>query len=115
MQKELQLWAFIRERIERRESVMLLVVAESSGSSPGRAGYKMVVAEGGELIGSIGGGWLSSTLMKRGWSVNAARKTTMLLCALCVVPIIFAAKASTLWVAVGLVSLATSAHQGWSG
>jgi ACS family hexuronate transporter-like MFS transporter len=65
-------------------------------------------------VGSIGGGWLSSTLIKRGWSVNAARKTAMLLCALCVVPIIFAVRASSLWIAVGLIALATAAHQGWS-
>jgi MFS transporter, ACS family, hexuronate transporter len=65
-------------------------------------------------VGSIGGGWLSSSLIKRGWSVNAARKTAMLVCALAVVPIIFASRASNLWVAVGLVSIAASAHQGWS-
>jgi ACS family hexuronate transporter-like MFS transporter len=65
-------------------------------------------------VGSIGGGWLSSTLIKRGWSVNAARKTAMLLCAVAVIPIIFASRASSLWVAVGLVALAASAHQGWS-
>jgi MFS transporter, ACS family, hexuronate transporter len=46
--------------------------------------------------------------------VNAARKTAMLVCALAVVPIIFASRASNLWVAVGLVSIAASAHQGWS-
>ena len=65
-------------------------------------------------VGSIGGGWISSQLLKRGWSTNAARKTTMLICALCVVPIIFASKAANLWVAVGLVSIAAAAHQGWS-
>ena len=65
-------------------------------------------------VGSIGGGWLSSSLIKRGWSVNAGRKTAMLICALCVVPIVFASRASSLWVAVALVGLATSAHQGWS-
>lgn len=65
-------------------------------------------------VGSIGGGWLSSTLIKQGWSINAGRKTAMLVCALCVVPIIFAARASNLWVAVALISLATAAHQGWS-
>jgi len=65
-------------------------------------------------IGSIGGGYLSSTLIKRGWSVNKARKLAMLICAVSVVPIVFAAKASNLWVAVGLVSLAAAAHQGWS-
>ncbi|KAF0180949.1 MAG: hypothetical protein FD161_667 [Limisphaerales bacterium] len=65
-------------------------------------------------VGSIGGGWISSALIKRGWTVNRARKTAMLICALSVVPIMFAAKAANLWVAVGLVSLAAAAHQGWS-
>jgi len=65
-------------------------------------------------VGSIGGGWISSHLLKRGWTPNGARKTAMLICALAVVPIVFAAKASNLWVAVGLVSLAAAAHQGWS-
>jgi ACS family hexuronate transporter-like MFS transporter len=65
-------------------------------------------------IGSIGGGWLSSSLLKRGWHVNPARKTAMLLCALAVVPIMLAAQVSSLWGAVLLVSLAAAAHQGWS-
>jgi MFS transporter, ACS family, hexuronate transporter len=65
-------------------------------------------------VGSIGGGWLSSSLIKRGWTVNRARKTAMLVCALSVVPIMAAAKASNLWVAVALVALAAAAHQGWS-
>lgn len=65
-------------------------------------------------VGSIGGGWLSSALIKRGWTINAARKTAMLICALCVVPIVFAAETSNVWVAVALLSLATAAHQGWS-
>lgn len=65
-------------------------------------------------VGSIGGGWLSSTLIKRGWSVNKGRKAAMLLCAVAVVPIVFAANASNLWVAVGLISIAAAAHQGWS-
>lgn len=65
-------------------------------------------------VGSIGGGWLSSMLIKKGWTANKARKTAMLICALSVVPIVFAAKASNLWVAVGLVAIAAAAHQGWS-
>lgn len=65
-------------------------------------------------VGSVGGGWLSSSLIKRGWDVNRARKTAMLICALSVVPIVFAAKASNVWVAVLLVGLAAAAHQGWS-
>ncbi len=65
-------------------------------------------------VGSIGGGWLSSSLIKRGWSVNAARKTAMLTCALLVVPVMMAPSVDSLWVAVGLISVATAAHQGWS-
>ncbi len=38
-------------------------------------------------VGSIGGGWLSSRLLQRGWSVNRARKATLLLCALCALPV----------------------------
>jgi len=65
-------------------------------------------------VGSIGGGWISSRLIKMGWTTNRARKTALLICALCVVPIIFASQASNLWVAVGLVAIAAAAHQGWS-
>ena len=65
-------------------------------------------------IGSVGGGWLSSTLIKRGWTINAARKTAMLTFALAVVPIIFATQAKSMWLAVALVSLAAASHQGWS-
>jgi ACS family hexuronate transporter-like MFS transporter len=65
-------------------------------------------------VGSIGGGWLSSFLMKRGTSLNAARKIAMLTCALAVLPIAFAAGARDLWVAVAIISLAAAAHQGWS-
>ena len=65
-------------------------------------------------VGSIGGGWLSSYFMKHGWTTNAARKTAMLVCALAVIPVVFAAQTTNLWVAVGLVSIAAAAHQGWS-
>jgi ACS family hexuronate transporter-like MFS transporter len=65
-------------------------------------------------IGSIGGGWLSSTFIKRGWTINRARKTAMLICALAVTPIVLAANVKSLWVAVGLIGLAAAAHQGWS-
>jgi ACS family hexuronate transporter-like MFS transporter len=65
-------------------------------------------------VGSIGGGWLSSRLLARGWSVNRARKTAMLLCAVCVVPVVFTSQVSNLWLSVFLVGLAAAAHQGWS-
>jgi ACS family hexuronate transporter-like MFS transporter len=64
-------------------------------------------------IGSIGGGWMSSSLIQRGWTINKARKTTMLVFALLVVPII-AVRFVSLWPAVLLLGLAASAHQAWS-
>ena len=64
--------------------------------------------------GSIAGGWLSSSMIKRGVSVNRARKPAMLICAIAVVPVVFTAKASNVWFAVLLVGLAAGAHQGWS-
>ena len=65
-------------------------------------------------IGSVGGGYLSSTLIKRGWSINRSRKTAMLICALAVVPIVFASITTHLWLAVILIGIAAAAHQGWS-
>jgi ACS family hexuronate transporter-like MFS transporter len=65
-------------------------------------------------LGSIVGGWLSSRLIHRGWSINRARKTTMLGCALAVTPIFFAQYVDSLWGAVAIISLATAAHQAWS-
>jgi ACS family hexuronate transporter-like MFS transporter len=65
-------------------------------------------------LGSIGGGWIAAALMKRGWSLNRARKTAMLCCACGIVPVVFAADASSLWSAVALVALGAASHQGWS-
>jgi ACS family hexuronate transporter-like MFS transporter len=70
-------------------------------------------------VGSITGGSLSGFLMDRGYTVNAGRKFAMLVCALCVVPVIFVPHMSVLfphnpWPATLLFSLAAAAHQGWS-
>jgi ACS family hexuronate transporter-like MFS transporter len=65
-------------------------------------------------LGSILGGWLPSAFLRRGWSLNRSRKSAMLLCAVTVVPIVFAARVGNLWVAVGLIGVAAASHQGWS-
>jgi ACS family hexuronate transporter-like MFS transporter len=65
-------------------------------------------------VGSVMGGWISSWLIGRGWSVNSGRKLTLLLCALCVVPIIFAYQTDSTWGAVLLIGLAAAGHQGFS-
>jgi ACS family hexuronate transporter-like MFS transporter len=73
-----------------------------------------LIAYNGATVGSVAGGWLSSSLIKRGWTVNASRKTTMLICAVSVLPVLYAPFCKNMWVVVGLVSLAMAAHQGWS-
>ena len=65
-------------------------------------------------VGSVGGGWLSGFFIKRGWSVNAARKTTMLIAALLIVPTALAPTMTGLWASVLIVGLAAAAHQWWS-
>ena len=65
-------------------------------------------------IGSVAGGWLPARLMAQGWTLNRARKTAMLVPALCVLPIVFAPLVSSMWVAVLLIGLAAAAHQAWS-
>ena len=64
MDKERLLWRFIAAHLKRKQPVMLLVVAESSGSSPGRQGFKMAVGADGALCGSIGGGIMEVKLVE---------------------------------------------------
>jgi ACS family hexuronate transporter-like MFS transporter len=65
-------------------------------------------------VGSIGGGYLSSWLIKKGWPVLKARKTVLILFAFLEVSIILAQFAKEAWVAVALISLAVAAHQAWA-
>jgi len=65
-------------------------------------------------LGSIGGGWLSSWLIARGWSVNRARKMAMLAMALLILPTALAPLAQGMWLAIAIVAIAAAAHQAWS-
>ncbi|HEY0243555.1 MAG TPA: MFS transporter [Gemmatimonadaceae bacterium] len=65
-------------------------------------------------VGSVGGGWLSGAFIKRGWSINAARKMTMLIAALLILPTAMAPAMTGMWAAVLIVGLAAAAHQWWS-
>jgi ACS family hexuronate transporter-like MFS transporter len=65
-------------------------------------------------VGSVGGGWLPAFLVRRGFTAARARLTPMLIGAVCVLPVMFAGYAKHEWVAVGVVSLAASAHQAFS-
>jgi MFS transporter, ACS family, aldohexuronate transporter len=74
----------------------------------------VMIAYSISVFGSIGGGWLSSILIKHGKSVNFARKTTMFICILLIVPIFTVPFVHQLWLVVALLGLATAGHQGWS-
>jgi ACS family hexuronate transporter-like MFS transporter len=74
----------------------------------------LFVIYSGASVGSVSGGWLSSFLLRMGWSLNASRKTALLVCALAVTPIMIAARTSNAWLAIFLIAIAAGAHQGWS-
>jgi ACS family hexuronate transporter-like MFS transporter len=74
----------------------------------------LIIVYSATTIGSIGGGYLSSWFINKGWPIFKARKTAMLLFAICVVPIMLARYATNVWQVVGLISLAAAAHQAWS-
>jgi ACS family hexuronate transporter-like MFS transporter len=65
-------------------------------------------------VGSIAGGWLAGYFMKQGWTVNKARKITMLICSACVLRVVYSAITGDKWVAAVLITIAASAHQAWS-
>jgi len=79
-----------------------------------QVGFPIVIIYLISDIGSITGGWLSSALISRGATVNRGRKTAMLVCAIAVMPIVFANHMHNMWGAVALFGLAAASHQGFS-
>ncbi len=75
--------------------------------------YMLVLIYLVSAVGAVAGGWLAGLFIKRGWTVNRARKTTLLLCALAATPAFYAAITDHRWVAVALITLAASGHQAW--
>jgi len=65
-------------------------------------------------VGSVWGGYLSGAFIRKGWTVNKARKRTLLICALIILPVSFVAFTESKWVAVFLIGLAAAGHQAWS-
>jgi ACS family hexuronate transporter-like MFS transporter len=74
----------------------------------------LVIVYAGTMLGSLGGGYLSSWLIKKGWPVYKARKAALLVSAFCVIPIIAARYSTDMWVVVALISLSVAANQAWS-
>jgi MFS transporter, ACS family, hexuronate transporter len=74
----------------------------------------LVIVYAGTMIGSIGGGYLSSWLIKKGWPVYKARKAALLVAAFCVIPIIATRYVTDMWTVVALISISVAANQAWS-
>jgi ACS family hexuronate transporter-like MFS transporter len=79
-----------------------------------KPGWPLAIVYSCTTIGSIGGGYLSGWLIKKGWPIYKARKTVMLFFAICVVPVVTARYFNNMWIIVALISLAAAAHQAWS-
>ncbi|NML56942.1 MFS transporter [Chryseobacterium cheonjiense] len=73
----------------------------------------LIIIYSGTTVGSIGGGYLSSFLIKKGWAIGRARSLTMLLFALMVVPVMFSKYVDNMWLITVVIAFATAAHQGW--
>jgi len=74
----------------------------------------LIVIYSAASAGSVLGGWASGALIARGWTVNRARKITMLVAAVAILPTVLAPRATSMWLAVAVVSVAATAHQWWS-
>jgi ACS family hexuronate transporter-like MFS transporter len=91
-----------------------LFMADTFGFDLRNIGLPMITVYLLADVGSVGGGWLSSHLLKRGWTPNGARKTAMLVCAVLILPVAMAPRVENAWIAVWLVGLAAASHQGFS-
>ena len=76
--------------------------------------WELMIIYTATTLGSIGGGYFSSLLIKRGWPILKARKTVLLVFALVELSVILLQFATNVWVAVGLLSLAVAVHQAWA-
>jgi ACS family hexuronate transporter-like MFS transporter len=80
----------------------------------GSIGLPLIVVYNLSAAGSIGGGWLPEAFNKAGMPMAKSRLYAMLICACLILPIFLAGRVSSVWSAVGILGLATAAHQGWS-
>jgi len=85
------------------------------GLDLGSIGRPLIIIYSLATVGSIAGGWLSSTLIERGCTLNVSRKVSLLLCALCSVPVFLVPIVRSSELAVWLIGVAAAGHMGWAG
>ena len=79
-----------------------------------KLGAPLIVIYLAATIGSVGGGWLSSMLIRRGWHPTRARQWAMALFAICITPVMLISQMDSMWPVIAILSLAVAAHQAWS-
>ncbi|QDK83907.1 MFS transporter [Spirosoma sp. KCTC 42546] len=79
-----------------------------------KLGAPLIVIYLAATIGSVGGGWLSSTLIQKGWHPTRARQWAMALFAICITPVMAISQMDSMWPVIAILSLAVAAHQAWS-
>ena len=79
-----------------------------------KLGAPLIVIYLAATIGSVGGGWLSSMLIRKGWHPTRARQWSMALFAICVTPVMLISQMNSMWPVIAILSLAVAAHQAWS-
>jgi ACS family hexuronate transporter-like MFS transporter len=89
-------------------------LARKFNLGPSDRKYMLVTIYLVSAAGAVIGGWLAGRFMKRGWTINQARKMTLLICALSAVPVFYSVLTRSSWVAVALITLAASGHQAWN-
>ena len=115
-----QTWAFVGSKFITDSIWSFLIffsalfLQDRFGLDLKSVGFKVVVIYLLADIGSIGGGWLSSAMIKRGYTVNRSRKLAMFICAVLIIPVMLAPRTASVWTAVLLIGTAMAAHQGFS-
>jgi len=87
----------------------------SNGLSKTEIAFPITIVYGITALLSISGGWLSSYFIKRGWTVNSSRKTTMFICVALVLPVMLIQFSHDIWMSVFIVAFAAGAQTVWKG
>jgi len=89
-------------------------LSKAHGTNIKEVVWPLIIIYSVSSVGGIGGGWISSRFIQMGRSIDFARKTTILMCALIILPVMLVSQIANLWIAVGLIALAAAGHQGWA-
>ncbi|WP_334319259.1 MFS transporter [Termitidicoccus mucosus] len=93
-------------------AMLPLFLSQRFGLQLSDFGAPLVIVYALGYAGSVGGGWISSRWISRGWDLTRARKTSMFIFCAMTVPVMLVTQFSSMWACVCLIGLAHAAHQG---